>query len=290
MTGFGRYYHKDDDREVLVEVRSLNHRTLKVHVNLSEMFSRFEDAVLRQVRERLRRGSVEVRIRVRTEPGEADVRLNEPLLRGLVAAWRKAADGMGIEPRLGAESLLGLPGALELPENLAGAPDEEWAPVARGLSLALDDLVRMRAEEGGALGADLRERSAEIRTRIGRIQALGPDVLDRYQEKLRRNVSRLMGAGDDSISLEDLKREIAVFADRADINEECLRTLGHLDEVDRLLDRGGEAGRKMEFLAQELLREVNTLSAKANDYGISKLAVEAKTEVEKIKEIAQNIE
>ncbi len=291
MTGFGRYHLKNAFREILVEARSVNNRYLKVNVSLDDCFSAFEEQALSAVKDRVSRGTVDVRVRLRRAGETARGAFNETLIASAAESWRGLARRMGLDQSIDARALFLVPGAFEAAEDLGGAAQEEWKLVAAGIDEALAGLVSMRETEGAAMAREVRNRAGGIARIVAEIRRLAPVVVEEYARKLARNVSAMLAAGGGApISQDDLRREIAVFADRCDINEECVRTEKHLEELGKVVESGGETGRKMEFIGQELLREINTMSSKANNFEISRLAVEAKTEVEKIKEIAQNIE
>jgi len=255
MTGFGRYYRKGDGKEILVEVRSLNHRFLKVNINLPERFMAYEDRVLKTVRSRLHRGVVDLRLRLRNDHTASEVGLNQALLDDVVASWREAADRCGLPADISAQALFQVPGLIgDAVEDLAGADDAEWEALGAGLDKALDALVAMRVTEGATMATDLAERIRQIGLRLKDIEVAAPAVLSRYQEKIQKNVNRLLGEAEEAVGIDELRREIAVFAERADIHEECLRIRSHLAEFSRILAVGGRVGRKMEFLTQELLR------------------------------------
>ncbi len=290
MTGFGRFLRKDGDGELLVEVRSVNNRYLKTTVKIDERCSAFEDRILKEVKKRILRGTVDVTVKSRKAAGSEGPALDPRALRSVAESWRELAVEMGFDHTLDASAVFAIPGIWIEQSSFEGACEDEWDEISAGVEIALNRLVDMRNGEGAAMAADLRGRIAAIAGAIEEVKKLAPAVVEEYRRKLDKNVAAALSASGQTVAPEDLMREIAVFADRSDINEECVRAGQHLDEFIRVLDAGGEAGRKMEFIAQELLREVNTLGAKANNYSIAKLAVEAKTEIEKIKEIVQNLE
>ena len=290
MTGRGAGRAAGRLARVEVELSSVNRKQLDVDVGLPRCLAAQEARVQERIRNRLSRGRVTGEIRVTwTEAAQAaGAQVDLGLARATVAALRAAAKKLGLPDDLKASALLALP---NLVTNTRAARELEglWPVVARALDAALAKLQAMRRTEGAALARDLQARLKTLRKIAGEIAARAPGVAAAY----RRNLLQRIGAalpGSELAGDERLLKEIALFADKADITEELVRLESHLDQAAGLLKTGGVAGRALDFLVQEMGREINTVGAKANDGDITRRVVAAKTELERIREQVQNIE
>ena len=290
MTGRGAGRAAGRLARVEVELSSVNRKQLDVDVGLPRCLAAQEARVQERIRNRLSRGRVTGEIRVTwTEAAQAaGAQVDLGLARATVAALRAAAKKLGLPDDLKASALLALP---NLVTNTRAARELEglWPVVARALDAALAKLQAMRRTEGAALARDLQARLKILRRLAGEIAARAPGVAAAY----RRNLLQRIGAalpGSELAGDERLLKEIALFADKADITEELVRLESHLDQAAELLKAGGVAGRTLDFLVQEMGREINTIGSKANDGDITRRVVAAKTELERIREQVQNIE
>jgi uncharacterized protein (TIGR00255 family) len=285
MTGFGVAQVESSDVSCSAEVRSVNNRYLKISARLPESHSALERDIERIVRERIRRGTVSVSIRINRAHSEAHFQLNRRVLKGYIAQLREihseASDWFG--------HVLGLPGIVEEgPGHLDPAAD--WPIVQECLRAALEDMERMRFEEGAAMQQDLTACCREMETFVRQIEALSPQTVAGYRDRLHERLRTLLEDQGISIRPDDLVREVSIFAERADIAEELIRLRSHLAQFCDTMATATSQGRKLEFISQEMYRESNTIGSKANDVEISKLAVDLKTNVERIREIIQNVE
>lgn len=287
MTGYGRAVASAGDRTATVEVRSVNHRFLDLSVRLPRSLAGLEDRVRSTVQERIQRGRVEIFVTVEDHaPGDRRVKIDRGLLLALRAALEEARDVLGTSEPIQLAHVLGFPDVLQVEEPAADL-DGWWAVVRPALVEALHGVAAMRAREGQALAAD-------IVARLGRLHAIAQQVSGRaprvVQEAATRLEQRLAELAPQGIDPQRLAQEVAIIADRCDISEELARIDSHLRQLQSLTDQPGPVGRKMDFLVQELHREWNTIGSKASDAQISQWVVEAKAELEKVREQVQNIE
>jgi uncharacterized protein (TIGR00255 family) len=290
MTGYGKASGAGKrGEEVLVEIRSFNSKTLKLNIRLPGPFVPFEDEVRARIRKTLRRGSGGVTVRFTSPSDLPEVRVNTPLLEKYAVELKAMGEYLEMDTCIDLAVLANLPGAVELAEPHREASREEIDVMLGVLDEALDRHAEARRLEGKTLEADLKDRAGLLLELIAKIRDLAPRVVEDYRERLAQRVQDLLGDGT-GLDAEALRPEIVLFAERSDIHEECVRAESHLQNFLRLLDQGGELGRRLDFIAQEIHREVNTITSKANDYEIAELAVQAKAEVDKIKEQVQNVE
>ena len=290
MTGRGTGAAAGRLARVEVELSSVNRKQLDVDVGLPRFLSSFESRVQELVQGRLSRGRVSGEIRVTwAEAAQASgARVDLGLARATVTALRAAAKKLGLPDDLKASALLSLPGLVALEH---GERDLEtlWPSVRKALDAALAKLQAMRKKEGAALGRDLQGRLATLRTLVGEIAARAPGVAETYRANLLKRIAAAL-PGTDLAGDERLLKEVALFADKADVAEELVRLDSHFRQADGLLKTGGVVGRTLDFLVQEMGREINTIGSKANDAGIARRVVACKAELERFREQVQNIE
>ncbi len=290
MTGYGRGERAQDGYKVTVEVGSVNRKQSEIVVVLPRELEPLEAPVRDEVNRRVARGRLTVRVAWHAAAPEhaLRVRLNTPLARAYVREATRLAKELKLETTLGLDTLLRLPGIIETEE----APTEAqvfWPAVSAALDQALTGLVKMRQREGAHLGKDLKARIAAMRRLAGQVQRHAPEVARRYQQQLQE---RLRNAGLAGLVADDerLLKEVAFFADRSDISEELTRLQSHFQQFDDCLKSAEPVGRTLDFLAQEMNREVNTVGSKANDGVIARAVVQLKAELEKFREQVQNVE
>lgn len=288
MTGFGAGRCVEGTEEISVELKSVNGKFCEVKARLPREFAAFEPLIVRAVKERLARGNVDVFVR----RSSSDGLLKEPNVdAALVAAYavklKQAAADAGIDDALGIRDLLSLDGVATLTER---APDVEALQKALTAALAqgLDALVEVREREGAALRADLVGRVAVLRRLVERVAELAPTAADAFRERLRQRVKDI--APELALDPTRLEQEVVVYADRSDIVEEITRLDAHLAELERLLDENEPVGRRLDFLLQEVNREINTTGSKSQSTEVARLVVELKAESERLREQVQNVE
>jgi uncharacterized protein (TIGR00255 family) len=290
MTGFGAARPSSTRYAVETEIRSLNNRYLKVRIHAPAAVSILEPEIENFIRGRLSRGAVDVWIRVTDLYPAEGYKLDLDLVR----RYREFADGLarelGASGRIEVKDMLMLPGVVS---DVGG--ENEVIPavkdmIFKSLDEALSDLERMRSREGDALVADIRKCAALIGAAAAKIRARSPEVVKGYRDRLLARVRELLAGSTVEIAEEDILKEVSIFAERSDISEELVRIDSHLEQLEHTFGSDGDVGRKVEFVAQELHREVNTIGSKANDAAISRLVVDAKGEVDRIREQAANLE
>ncbi len=295
MTGFGDAATQHDGTHYAVELRSLNNRYFKCTSRLPDELAGLEAELEVALRKRFARGSFSVAVKLRVSEEQAASAVNDAALHAylqhLEALKAKLPDSA---VTIDLTHLLALPGVLS---GGAEAPRLDLIEQARPVILRLvhdagDKLNAMRKVEGQALAHELREQAERLLTLVAEIETRAPFVVNEYHARLTQRVGELMAKAQLTVNQTDLIKEIAVFADRCDIREELTRLRGHLEQFETVIASGdGEpAGRTMDFLAQEMLREANTIGSKSNDAPISQRVVQAKSIIDRIKEQVQNVE
>jgi uncharacterized protein (TIGR00255 family) len=288
MTGFGDARFQDQDWSVQVEVRTVNNRHLKLSSKISDPYSILEAELEHLVREKVRRGAVQISVRIDRPRQPEDYRLNTVALasyRDQMRALQEAHDG---PVDLG--GLLILPGVVEEVRSNSSNLEEDWPLIARVVTLALENLEKVRAQEGQAMALELQSMGQTVSNYATQIADRGPSVVQSYQRRLVERVQSLVQDQGVTVDPKDLIREVAILVDRSDISEELVRLRAHIVQFQEVILESESAGRKLEFVLQEMGREVNTIGSKANDVEISRNVVEIKGVLEKIRELVQNVE
>lgn len=284
MTGYGRAARELDGRQLTVELKSVNHRFLDLNLRLPRSFLFLEEEARKRIGKRLSRGHVEGFFTYRNLRRDAKaVTVDE----GLLEAYMRSMDGIsGLPDDRTLLNVLRLPEVLQISE---AEEDREALSTlfADALEGALNELVRMRGREGEALRLDMDARASALEMIAAGIRARYPGTVREYMERLRAGVQELIGQQADEARL---LQEVAVMADRAAIDEELVRLSSHIAQLREFLRQPEPAGRKLDFLVQEMNREANTISSKSQDLEITRLAMDAKAEIEKLREQLQNIE
>lgn len=289
MTGFGSAQGQVDGVEFDVEARSVNNRYFKCTVKLPDSHSQIESEIEKHLRRRLSRGTITLSVRMRVPPDQAAYEVNTAALGRYVEQLRRVSADSDEALRIDLASILALPGVCT-PPSAGDLCQRTQAGLLELVDEAIEALMTMRCEEGKALAEDLRQHCGMIQASLATVAATAPEVLRMYHERLTVRVKELMGQGRAALDDQTLAREVAVFAERSDIAEEVSRLGGHLDQFDDALDADDPVGRKLDFIAQEMLREANTIASKASDAGIAREVVDIKTAVDRIKEQVQNVE
>jgi uncharacterized protein (TIGR00255 family) len=290
MTGFGRAEATGDSVTVTAEARAVNHRHLDIALRLPRALAAFEMDARRMIQSRLERGRIDVAVQLGPAPGQSaqQVAVDATLAAQYVAQARDLGRAVGLGTDVSLAWVLERPGVVHMQEAETPAGGLAWPVLADVLGRALDELVACRATEGEALGAEFRALHAALRAQVDVVAARTPAALARYQERLRERIAALLG----EVVVDEgrLMTEVAIWADKTDVREEMTRLRAHLDQLLVLLDKGGPVGRALDFLIQELNREVNTIGSKADDLELSQAALAAKGIIEKMREQAQNLE
>ncbi len=289
MTGYGDAQHCEGDVSYALEMRSLNNRYFKPTLKLPEFCQFLEPDVDKLLRRYLTRGSVSYSLRVRNTGAEAAHEINREALQSYLRQMAGVGEGP-VPIAVDLASVLALPGVCQPPEMGESEREQQWE-IIRGLTTtAVEKLVAMRTEEGKALCEDLRTQCDAIRQRLEHVRTLAPEVVTEYHKRLRTRVNALLSQAELQLAETDLAKEVAVFADRCDISEELARLTSHLDQFLGLCNQDSQAGRRLEFLAQEMLREANTIASKSNNSEITRDIVEVKSLIDRLKEQVQNVE
>lgn len=289
MTGHGRGEASAGGVKVEIELSSVNRKQMDVSLSLPRSLSVLEPRLVEEVHRAVSRGRVtgEVSVKLSSVARQRGVCVDAELARTYLKEMRRTAKSAGLKDDFGGSLLLSLPDVVRY-EQPGDEAERLWPLLKRALGAALKNLLVMRGREGRALQRDIEGRFKTFGRRLARIGAQAPQVVERYRAKL---LERLKSAGL-SIDTTDerLLKELALFADRSDIAEELTRLESHLKQAAKLMASNEPAGRSLDFLAQEMFREVNTLGSKANDTGILEDVVALKAELERIREQVQNIE
>ncbi|HWQ06491.1 MAG TPA: YicC/YloC family endoribonuclease [Feifaniaceae bacterium] len=288
MTGYGKGSASGDGREITVELKSVNHRYLDVGMRLPRHLSFLEDGIRSLLTNRLSRGHIDVFVNYRNVRSDArTVEIDVPLLFAFVSAAKKANETLQLADDLTLTSALRLPDI----SNVREADEDSEAVLAltqTALNIAIDALLGMRLSEGERLKVYLSNCTDTILTLTEKISKRAPIVVSEYKTKLDDRIQTLLGQVE--VDRARLATEVALFADKASIDEEITRLHSHITEFRSLLNANEPSGRKLDFVVQEMNREFNTIGSKANDGELTNLVLSGKAEIEKIREQVQNIE
>jgi len=289
MSGCGEATCTREGTTCRAEVRTVNNRFFKLTMRSREGLAMFEARIEALLRRTIRRGSVHVAIDFsgRNAPGRRQLDVDQ--LEWYLTDLRAFSERHGLPIASTVAGMLTLPGVVVEQRGDASALERQWPLIEEAIGDAVESLQLMRVAEGGAMAASIRGWCGEIRDRVGGIRERLPEALEAHRQRLRGRLERVLEGDEEAISQADLAREMAIIADRTDIAEELVRLESHVEQVDRLLSEESP-GRSLDFLAQELAREVNTIASKSSDVVISQTAVELKSTVEQIREVVQNIE
>jgi len=294
MTGFGAASEQLEGVHYAVEVRSLNNRYFKATIRLPEEISGFEAEIETLLRNRLSRGSITLVAKRYAAEGLLTHRINDAALvtyldhlETLHEKFKNRDQAISID----LTALLALPGVLQ-PEDERALMDKARPTMLRLVGVACDKLLAMRAREGEGIREDLHKQKRYVIERVDAVALRAPQVVEEYHARLRTRVDDLLARAELKVDEHDLVREVAIYAERSDVSEEINRLRGHMEQMQRIVDSadGEPAGRTLDFLAQELLREANTIASKSNDATIARAIVEVKGAIDRIKEQVQNVE
>lgn len=290
MTGYGGAVRSYGGYIVQFEIKSVNHRYAEIVLRMPREWSCYEDGLRRLVQRRVKRGRIDVFIsKERDDTSALPLVLNTPVAESYLLAAEELGRRYGVDAKLSAKDLLSLPDVLTASElSPAGESEPEWERVLQdGLEEALIGLLGMREREGRNLVTDLSGRLARLEAIHGELVRLAPEVVNDYRSRLKGRLSELL---EGSFDEQRFAMEVAVFADRSNIDEELIRLKSHFEQCRSLLQAFEPIGRKLDFLIQEMNRETNTIGSKANHLALVNLVVEMKAELEKIREQAANLE
>ena len=286
MTGQGIGQASDQNMSVSVELRSVNSRFLKVNFSGADCYHSISSELENSIRETIRRGTVNVHLRVDGEANEDSYQINTVVLESYQRQLRELASPQPVE--LGV--LLNLPGVITENTSTEESQKQQQDLIKSALAEAIQKLQEMRQREGESMAIQLAENCRQIAERVEQIKERSPVVVDSYAERLQERINQMLEKMDLKIDRKDIVREIGIFSDRCDVNEEVVRLKSHLEQFGQIIQSENCSGRKLDFLTQELLREANTIGSKSNDAEIAGHVVEMKTAIERIREMVQNVE
>ena len=286
MTGYGRGFLEIDGRRLSIEIKSVNHRFLDLSFRMPRNLNFLEDEMRKQISASLARGHVDVFVTYRNSRSDARTVSVDQALFGAYAAALESVSGMGLNDDRSLMKIASLPDVMTVTE----AEEDQDALrdlVRQTLAAALEGMTAMRAREGASLEKDLRARVDAIERMTGMIEERYPQTVEEYRARLRASIEELVGQNVDETRL---LTEVAVMADRSAIDEETVRLRSHIRQLRECFDSNEPIGRRLDFLVQELNREVNTISSKSQDVPITRVVVDCKAEIEKLREQLQNVE
>ncbi|MCK9362774.1 MAG: YicC family protein [Syntrophales bacterium] len=290
MTGYGKAEGVVSGKKFTVEMKSVNHRFLEISLRMPQILFSLEAEIKRRMGERFSRGKIDVSIRADGNgdvEGETCLALNMPLVRNYYALLNQLKEELNITEEISLSTITGLRDVF-MPVEAAEEAADLWGGFSPILDEAINNLSAMREKEGESLMLDLRNRLEIISGFLEGIAVRVPEVVLDYQKRLSERIRELTAG----VELDEsrLLQEVAIMAEKSDITEEIVRFRSHIEQFSELLTGGDAAGRKIDFLLQEMGREVNTIGSKSGDVGIARLVVEIKSELAKLREQAQNIE
>ncbi len=293
MTGFGTGREQMADRCVIIEVKTVNNRYLKISTRYPDIFASLENQIEKVVREYVTRGTVNVTIRTESIGGSGAYQLHPETVRQYWLQLQEIARSLRITELTSGHDLAQLamlPGAVTEQSRDTIAPEEIWPVCEKALRTALVQLQEYRQREGNSTAEDLRGNCRVISSYVDQVVDKSPTIVSDYRNRLLERMQELLKDYPVKLSESDIIREVSLFADRCDINEELSRLRCHLEKFESFLNDADSQGRKLDFLSQEIFREINTLGSKANDVSISYFVVEMKAALERIRENVQNVE
>jgi uncharacterized protein (TIGR00255 family) len=290
MTGFGEAHSRREGLGVSIEVRTVNSRYLKVSLRLTEGYASLETQIESVVRQKVRRGTIQVSMRIDRERAGDDYRINRTVLNSYRQQIEAVHREWNTDGQISVENLLLLPGVVE--ESLAAksTASDDWPLIEETLLAAIQNMDRMRGDEGRAMAADLLANCRAAAACVVHIERRAPLVVENYRTRLEDRLRKTLAEYQVMLDPSDLIKEVSLFGERSDISEEIVRLRSHFDQFERMVEEPESSGRKLEFLTQEMFREANTIGSKANDVEIARQVIEIKASVERIREMIQNIE
>lgn len=288
MTGYGRNEAVIDGKKIFCEIKSVNHRYSDYSIKVPRSFGFLEDRIRKLASERISRGKVDIYVGIEyCETSDRKIYLNSELAKEYIAALAQLRDEAGLRDDISVMGVARFPDIFRA-ERLEEDEDKLWDAVSMVLSKALDEFSAMRAREGERICNDLTARIEYMRSVAAKIEERSPVTVAEYRDKLYAKISEILGGKE--VDESRVLTEVAIFADKIAVNEETVRLSSHFDEFYKIISADEPAGRRLDFLIQEINREINTTGSKANDIEISRYVVELKGETEKLREQVQNIE
>ena len=289
MTGYGKGMVAGEDFSVSIDLKTVNNRFLDIHLRVGTDLSSLEPIIKKRITSRLSRGRVDVTVSME-RAAQVGYEVNRPLIAGYVSALKQLQQDFDIGGELDINVIARIPGAIQPARN--GIDDRMTTALEQALDQALNELEKMREQEGEALKQELRARVSKIESLVPVIESSAAGLADAYRLRLQKRIGELLNRGGQLVEVDPVRlaQEVAYLADRSDVSEEMVRLRSHLSQFQEALDAPGEAGKMLDFLLQELNREANTTLSKSTDLVIKEAGLAIKAEVEKLREQVQNVE
>ena len=288
MTGYGRAQKILNGRDISVEIRSVNHRYYEYTSRIPRTYSYIDEKLKSLLKSAISRGKVEVSVTINNIDGkDAQIAINKGVAEGYVSALRGISEELSLKDDLALSKLIKIPDIF----NIKKTPDDEeqiCTDVSEVTSEALGRFVAMRETEGERLKKDILEKADFITERVGMVEEQSPATVEAYRKKLYKKISEVLE--DKNIDEQRIITEAAIFSEKIAVDEETVRLRSHIAQLRDILESEEPVGRKLDFIIQEINREVNTIGSKAQDLSITKIVVDMKSEIEKIREQSQNVE
>lgn len=288
MTGYGRSQKILGGRDILVEIRSVNHRYYEYSSRIPRSYNYIDEKLKALLKTSVSRGKIEVSVTINNIEGkDTEIAINKGVAEGYVTALRSVSEELGLVDDITLSKLIKLPDVFSVQKT----PDDEeqiWKDVSEVTAEALAKFVEMRQIEGERLRSDVIEKADNILSMVGCVEEISPQTVENYRNRLFKKISEILE--DKNIDEQRILTEAAVFADKVAVDEETVRLRSHISQLKTMLDSDEPVGRKLDFIVQEMNREVNTIGSKAQDLNVTKYVVDMKSEIEKIREQIQNIE
>lgn len=288
MTGFGRCEVAENNRKFTVEMKAVNHRYLDVNIKMPKKLNFFESSIRNELKNYITRGKIDLFITYEDlSENTSNVHYNQELAAEYLKYLRQMQQDFGLEDDIRVSTLSKYPDVFTMEEN-DGDEEEIWKELKKALDGAAEMFVQSRIVEGENLKNDLIAKLDNMLSLVDFIAERSPQIIAEYRQKLQEKVKEMLG--DNTVDENRLVTEVTIFADKVCVDEEMVRLRSHVETTKNALIEGGSIGRKLDFIAQEMNREANTILSKSNDLEISNCGIELKTEIEKVREQIQNIE
>ena len=287
MTGFGRSEYLDDEKKIIIEIKSVNHRYCDISVKLPRTISRFEPEIRKRLKLYAERGKIDVFITYQNLKTSETVKYNKEIAGEYMNYLKQIGEDFGLEEDIKPTVLARFPDVFSLEENYS-AEDEEYADIQKVLDEAGKMFLESRQKEGENLAKDLLDKMDEIETLVNRIESMAPQIIEEYREKLTAKVQDILENKD--IEEARIVQEVVIYADRVAVDEELVRLHSHIQAVRDILSEDKAVGRKLDFIVQEMNREANTTLSKSDTKEVTDIGIDLKTLIEKVREQVQNLE
>ncbi len=288
MTGFGRCELTEGNRKYTIEMKSVNHRYLDANIKMPKKLSFFESSIRNELKNYVQRGKIDLFITYEDfSEDNVCIRYNKDIAAEYIGYLKNMAEDFGLDNDIRVSTLSRYPEVFSMEEQTVDE-EEIWNGLAKAIQEAAEGLVQTRIREGKNLAQDLIGKLDGMLEHVAFIEERSPQIIDEYRKKLTERVYELLG--DATIDETRILTEVTIFADKVCVDEELVRLRSHIETMKQSLIEGGSIGRKLDFIAQEMNREANTILSKANDLTVSNRGIDLKTEIEKVREQIQNIE